>query len=114
MKASEVLEIRLHPEWFSWIKTFVDRHILQQRNDGSFPSRWKSGSSEAAEETGTISYSPQNRDCVKIEKCNVAATFPDKVGTILFNKRKPKFAATKEKYDFHTATIVRGRSGHRF
>ncbi|MGE5845753.1 MAG: hypothetical protein ACM34O_03435 [Ignavibacteria bacterium] len=49
---------RLHPEWFDWVKTYVDWLILQQRNDGSFPRRWKSGSSEAEEETGTTSYCP--------------------------------------------------------
>jgi len=49
---------RLHPEWFEWVKIYVDWLILQQRNDGSFPRRWKPGSSEAAEETGTTSYCP--------------------------------------------------------
>ncbi|MGA7160641.1 MAG: hypothetical protein WBZ48_06545, partial [Bacteroidota bacterium] len=49
---------RLHPEWFEWVKSYVDWLILQQRNDGSFPRRWKPGSSEAAETTGTASYCP--------------------------------------------------------
>jgi hypothetical protein len=47
-----------HPEWFSWVKTYVDWLIQQQREDGSFPRRWKSGSSEVAETTGTTSYCP--------------------------------------------------------
>lgn len=47
-----------HPEWFSWVKTYVDWLILQQRENGSFPRRWKSGSSEIAEPTGTTSYCP--------------------------------------------------------
>jgi hypothetical protein len=31
---------RQHPEWFSWVKKYVDWLILQQREDGSFPRRW--------------------------------------------------------------------------
>ena len=49
---------RQHPEWFNWVKTYVDWLILQQREDGSFPRRWKNGSSEVAETTGTTSYCP--------------------------------------------------------
>ncbi len=49
---------RQHPEWFNWIKTYVDWLILQQREDGSFPRRWKPGSNEVAEPTGTTSYCP--------------------------------------------------------
>jgi len=49
---------RQHPEWFNWIKQYVDWLILQQREDGSFPRRWERGSSEVAEETGTTSYNP--------------------------------------------------------
>jgi hypothetical protein len=49
---------RQHPEWFSWVKTYVDWLILQQRKDGSFPRRWKPGSDEVAEPTGTTSYCP--------------------------------------------------------
>jgi hypothetical protein len=47
---------REHPEWFTWLKSYVDWLILQQREDGSFPRRWKPGSSEVAEATGTSSY----------------------------------------------------------
>lgn len=47
-----------HPEWFNWVKTYIDWLVLQQREDGSFPRRWKSGSSEVAESTGTTSYCP--------------------------------------------------------
>jgi hypothetical protein len=49
---------REHPEWFAWVKSYVDWLILQQREDGSFPRRWKSGSSEVAEPSGTTSYAP--------------------------------------------------------
>jgi hypothetical protein len=49
---------REHPEWLSWVTSYVDWLILQQRADGSFPRRWKSGSSEVAESTGTTSYCP--------------------------------------------------------
>jgi hypothetical protein len=49
---------RQHPEWFNWVKTYVDWLIRQQRPDGSFPRRWLPGSSEAAETTGTASYCP--------------------------------------------------------
>lgn len=49
---------REHPEWFAWIKQYVDWLIQQQRADGSFPRRWKAGSREIAEPTGTTSYAP--------------------------------------------------------
>ncbi|HWA85598.1 MAG TPA: hypothetical protein VG710_05200, partial [Opitutus sp.] len=49
---------RDHPEWFAWMKNYVDWLVLQQRADGSFPRRWKAGSSEVAEPTGTASYCP--------------------------------------------------------
>jgi hypothetical protein len=49
---------RDHPEWFRWVKSYVDWLVVQQRDDGSFPRRWKSGSSEVAETTGTTSYCP--------------------------------------------------------
>jgi hypothetical protein len=48
----------LHPEWYNWVKTYVDWLILQQRADGSFPRRWKVGSNEVEEPTGTASYCP--------------------------------------------------------
>jgi hypothetical protein len=49
---------RQHTEWFNWVKSYVDWLILQQREDGSFPRRWKAGSSEVEEPTGTSSYNP--------------------------------------------------------
>jgi hypothetical protein len=49
---------RPHPEWFNWVRQYVDWLVLQQRADGSFPRRWKSGSNEVAEPTGTTSYCP--------------------------------------------------------
>jgi hypothetical protein len=49
---------RRHPEWFNWVKSYVVWLILQQREDGSFPRRWKAGSNEVAEPTGSTSYCP--------------------------------------------------------
>jgi hypothetical protein len=49
---------RQHPEWFNWVKKYVDWLILQQREDGSFPRRWEPGTSIVAEATGTTSYCP--------------------------------------------------------
>ncbi len=49
---------REHPEWFHWVKTYADWLIQQQREDGSFPRRWKAGSDEVAEPTGTASCAP--------------------------------------------------------
>ena len=49
---------RSHPEWFNWVKSYVDWLILQQREDGSFPRRWKEGSNEVEEPSGTTSYNP--------------------------------------------------------
>jgi hypothetical protein len=49
---------RQHPEWFAWVKQYIDWLILQQREDGSFPRRWKPGTSEVEEASGTTSYNP--------------------------------------------------------
>ncbi len=49
---------RLHPDWYRWVKDYVDWLVRQQRADGSFPRRWKAGSDEVAEPTGTTSYAP--------------------------------------------------------
>jgi hypothetical protein len=49
---------RQHPEWFNWVKSYVDWLIQQQRPDGSFPRRWKRGSGEVEEPSGTTSYNP--------------------------------------------------------
>ena len=49
---------RLHPEWFNWVKQYVDWLLPQQRENGSFPRRWKPGSNEVEEPTGTASYNP--------------------------------------------------------
>src|SRR5512138_382312 len=40
---------RLHPEWRAWVTSYVDWLLKQQRPDGSFPRRWKPGTSEVAE-----------------------------------------------------------------
>lgn len=47
-----------HPEWFTWVKNYVDWLLVQQREDGSFPRRWKPGTNEIVESTGTTSYCP--------------------------------------------------------
>jgi hypothetical protein len=49
---------RDHPEWLAWVTQYVDWLLLQQRDDGSFPRRWKPGSNEAEEPSGTTSYAP--------------------------------------------------------
>ena len=49
---------RQHPEWFNCVKQCANWLILQQRDDGSFPRRWKRGSNEVAEASGTTSYNP--------------------------------------------------------
>jgi hypothetical protein len=49
---------RPHPEWIAWVRSYCDWLIKQQRADGSFPRRWKPGSSEVAEPSGTTSYAP--------------------------------------------------------
>ena len=49
---------REHPEWINWVKSYADWLIQQQRPDGSFPRRWKPGSSEVEESSGTSSYCP--------------------------------------------------------
>jgi hypothetical protein len=49
---------RAHPEWLAWVKQYADWLVTQQRPDGSFPRRWKPGSNEIAEATGTTSYAP--------------------------------------------------------
>lgn len=49
---------RDHPEWLAWVKTYCDWLLNQQRADGSFPRRWKPGSNEVAEPSGTASYAP--------------------------------------------------------
>ena len=35
---------REHPEWFNWVKSYLVWLVPQQREDGSFPRRWKPGS----------------------------------------------------------------------
>jgi hypothetical protein len=49
---------RPHPEWFNWVKQYADWLIQQQREDGSYPRRWKRGSNEVSEASGTTSYNP--------------------------------------------------------
>jgi hypothetical protein len=44
-----------HPEWLAWAKSYADWLLRQQREDGSFPRRWKEGTSVAAETTGSTS-----------------------------------------------------------
>jgi len=49
---------RQHPEWIGWVKKYCDWLLLQQREDGSFPRRWKEGTSEVVEPTGSTTYAP--------------------------------------------------------
>src|SRR6185437_4692156 len=52
----ELALCRPHPEWLAWVKSYSDWLLQQQRPDGSYPRRWKPGTSEVAEATGTGSY----------------------------------------------------------
>lgn len=52
----ELAQGRPHPEWLAWVKQYSDWLVQQQRPDGSFPRRWKPGSDQAAEPSGTASY----------------------------------------------------------
>jgi len=52
----EMKEGRDHSEWLAWIRQYGDWLVQQQRADGSFPRRWKPGSNEVAEPSGTASY----------------------------------------------------------
>jgi len=54
----ELAQGRAHPEWLAWVKSYSDWLVQQQREDGSYPRRWKPGSSEVAEPSGTSSYNP--------------------------------------------------------
>jgi len=47
---------RPHPEWLTWVKSYSDWLLEQQRPDGSYPRRWKPGTNEIMEPTGTGSY----------------------------------------------------------
>ena len=49
---------RDHPEWLTWVKAYCDWLLTQQREDGSFPSAWKAGTSTVINESGTTSYVP--------------------------------------------------------
>jgi hypothetical protein len=40
------------------VKGYADWLLLQQPEDGSFPRRWKPGSNEPEEPSGTTSYAP--------------------------------------------------------
>ena len=47
---------RPHPEWLAWVKSYSDWLVDQQRPDGSYPRRWKPGTNEIMEPTGTGTY----------------------------------------------------------
>ena len=47
---------REHPEWLAWVKSYSDWLADQQRPDGSYPRRWKPGTNEVMEPTGTSGY----------------------------------------------------------
>ena len=52
------LYVALGSAVFILLKTYADWLLLQQRPDGSFPRRWKAGSNEPEEPSGTTSYAP--------------------------------------------------------
>ncbi|HVG27286.1 MAG TPA: hypothetical protein VM865_06750, partial [Acidobacteriaceae bacterium] len=54
----ELAQGRPHPDWLAWVQSYSDWLIQQQRADGSYPRRWKPGTSEIAEPSGTSSYNP--------------------------------------------------------
>jgi len=47
---------RQHPDWLAWVKSYSDWLVDQQRPDGSYPRRWKPGTNEIMEPTGTSGY----------------------------------------------------------
>ena len=47
---------RQHPDWLAWVKSYSDWLVDQQRPDGSYPRRWKPGTNEIMESTGTSGY----------------------------------------------------------
>jgi len=47
-----------HPEWLTWIKTYADWLLTQQREDGSFPRAWKPGTSMVLNSSPSATYAP--------------------------------------------------------
>ena len=52
---------RQHPEWFTWVKSYVDWLLTQQREDGSFPTAWQPGTGEVREDLGNHQLRPPCR-----------------------------------------------------
>lgn len=49
---------REHPEWLSWVKSYSDWLLSQQREDGSFPESFQGGTGKATNTSGATSYAP--------------------------------------------------------
>lgn len=47
---------RQHPEWLSWVKSYSDWLLTQQREDGSFPENFKGGTGKVTNTSGATSY----------------------------------------------------------
>jgi hypothetical protein len=47
-----------HPEWFKWVISDTDWIMAQQREDGSFPMSWQTGTTTAREASGAMTCAP--------------------------------------------------------
>jgi hypothetical protein len=47
---------REHPEWLSWVKSYSDWLLTQQREDGSFPEDWQGSTGKVTNASGATSY----------------------------------------------------------
>lgn len=47
---------REHPEWLSWVKSYSDWLLTQQRKDGSFPEEFQGGTGKVKNSSGVTSY----------------------------------------------------------
>jgi hypothetical protein len=47
---------REHPEWLSWVKSYSDWLLTQQREDGSFPESWQGGTGKVTNASGATTY----------------------------------------------------------
>jgi hypothetical protein len=47
-----------HPEWLQWVKSLGDWLLEQQRQDGSWPQVWQTGTTTVRQESGATTYAP--------------------------------------------------------
>ena len=47
-----------HPEWLKWALSDTDWVMAQQREDGSFPQSWQTGTTTPREASGAMTYAP--------------------------------------------------------